>query len=66
MTTYTDKATEVKTTLDSAYVAKTDIVDNLTTNDSTKVLSAKQGKELSDKIGTISNVLSNVITYINQ
>lgn len=66
MTIYTEKATEVKTTLDSAYVSKTDIVDNLTTNDATKVLSAKQGKELNDKIGTISNVLSNIISYINQ
>ena len=45
--------------LSSTYVAKTDIVDNLTTNDATKVLSAKQGKALKDLIG-------NAITYINQ
>jgi hypothetical protein len=35
------------------------IVDNLTTNDATKSLSAKQGKKLNDLIG-------NAITYINQ
>ena len=43
----------------SGYVSTSDIVDNLTTNDSTKVLSAKQGKALADLIG-------NAITYINQ
>ena len=36
-----------------------DIADNLTTNDATKVLSAKQGKALNDLIG-------DAITYINQ
>ena len=36
-----------------------DIADNLTTNDATKVLSAKQGKVLNDLIGS-------AITYINQ
>lgn len=35
------------------------IADNLTTNDSTQVLSAKQGKILKDQIGE-------AITYINQ
>lgn len=35
------------------------IVDNLTTNDATQVLSAKQGKVLNDLIG-------DAITYINQ
>ena len=35
------------------------IVDNLTTDDNTKVLSAKQGKALSDMIGT-------AIQYIQQ
>lgn len=35
------------------------IVDDLTTNDATKVLSAKQGKVLNDMIG-------DAITYINQ
>lgn len=43
----------------STYVSGSDIIDNLTTNDSTKVLSAKQGKELKDLIGS-------AITYINQ
>lgn len=40
-------------------VGGTEIVDNLTTNDASKVLSAKQGKALNDLIG-------NAITYINQ
>ena len=43
----------------SGYVSTSDIADNLTTNDSTKVLSAKQGKALNDLIGA-------AITYINQ
>lgn len=42
----------------SAYVNPT-IADNLTTNDSSQVLSAKQGKVLNDLIGT-------AISYINQ
>ena len=42
----------------SQYVNPT-IVDNLTTNDATKVLSAKQGKVLNDLIG-------DAITYINE
>jgi len=36
-----------------AVVPKSDIVNNLTTNDSTKVLSAAQGKALSDQIANI-------------
>ena len=43
----------------SGYVSTSDIADNLTTNDSTKVLSAKQGKALNDLIGA-------AIAYINQ
>ena len=43
----------------STYIPKSDIVDNLSTNDATKVLSAKQGKALADLIGT-------AISYINQ
>ena len=35
--------------LDTSKVNKADIVDNLTTNDAQKVLSAKQGKALKDK-----------------
>lgn len=42
----------------SSYVNPT-IADNLTTNDSSKVLSAKQGKVLNDLIGQ-------AISYINQ
>ena len=49
----------VKNALDAVYVKKADIADNLTTNDATKVLSAKQGKALKDLIG-------DAITYINQ
>ena len=43
----------------SSMLTDSDIVDNLTTNDATKVLSAKQGKELKDLIGS-------AISYINQ
>ena len=43
----------------SGMLTSSDIADNLTTNDSTKVLSAKQGKVLNDLIGA-------AITYINQ
>lgn len=46
-------------TNDSGFITSSDIVDNLTTNDATKVLSAKQGKALKDLIG-------DAITYINQ
>ena len=42
-------------TASSTYIPKTDIVDNLTTNDNTKVLSAKQGKVLYDLIAGIEN-----------
>lgn len=53
-----------KTETDTKYATKEEIppsltiVDNLTTNDNTKVLSAKQGKVLGDMIGE-------AITYIN-
>lgn len=43
----------------SGKVNYTDIVDNLTTNDSEKPLSAKQGKELAEMIGDIQ-------TYVNR
>ena len=59
-TTHTHEISEVtnlQTNLNSK-VNTSDIVDNLTTNDATKVLSAKQGKVLNDMIGT-------AITYIN-
>lgn len=59
MTDYSTDASTIKTALDAVYVKKTDIVDNLTTNDATKVLSAKQGKALADLIG-------DAIAYINQ
>ena len=59
MTDYSSSAASVKTALDAVYVKKSDIVDNLTTNDATKPLSAKQGKALNDLIGA-------AISYINQ
>ena len=59
---YDSAAATVKTALDATYAAKShthsgyvstsDIVDNLTTNDATKPLSAKQGKALNDLIGS--------------
>lgn len=55
MTIYTDKADEVTTALDARFVKRTDIIDNLSTNDATKVLSAKQGKALADMITGIEN-----------
>ena len=59
MTDYSTDASTIKTALDAVYAKKTDIADNLTTNDATKVLSAKQGKVLNDLIGQ-------AIAYINQ
>ena len=49
----------IKTALDAVYLKKADVVDNLTTDNANKALSAKQGKALNDKIGS-------AITYINQ
>ena len=41
------------------YVSRTDIVDNLTTNDATKPVSAKQAKALQDnKLGKSENAVS--------
>jgi len=45
--------------LEQNALVKSDIVDNLESNESDKVLSAKQGKALNDKI---NNVISNVYT----
>ena len=67
MGTYDTVCAAIKTALDAVYASKThthtgmltssDIVDNLTTNNASKVLSAKQGKVLNDMIGS-------AITYI--
>lgn len=57
MTDYSSSASTVKTALDAVYVKKSDIVDDLSTNDASKPLSAKQGKALNDLIGA-------AITYI--
>ena len=59
MSDYSTSADAVKTALDAVYSKKSDIVDDLVTNDATKPLSAKQGKALNDLIGS-------AITYINQ
>lgn len=59
MGSYDSWIAAIKTALDAVYCKKADIADNLSTNDSSKMLSAKQGKELNDKIGA-------AITYINQ
>ena len=40
-------------TINESMIKNTDIVDNLTTNDATKVLSAKQGKVISDQIAQL-------------
>jgi hypothetical protein len=51
------------TTVDlSGYIPKTDIVDNLTTNDATKPLSAAQGKVINDNLAYVTESLVN--TYI--
>ena len=53
----------------SKMIKNTDIVDNLTTNDSTKVLSAKQGKALSDhiahKLGYIDTTVTGAINTLD-
>ena len=41
------------------------IIDNLTTNDATKVLSAKQGKVLNDDINNVESDVSNLQTSVN-
>lgn len=43
------KITDLKTYSNDTFIAKTSIVDNLTTNSNKKVLSAKQGKRLDEK-----------------
>lgn len=45
---------------DESALHATDIVDNLTSNDATKVLSAKQGKALNDSITNVQNITSSV------
>ena len=56
---YSSDCTIVNTAITAVYIKKNSIADNLTTNDSTKVLSAKQGKVLKDLIG-------DAIIYINR
>ena len=54
-----DTSSYITSSAITGMLTSSDIADNLTTNDATKVLSAKQGKALADLIG-------NAITYINQ
>lgn len=56
-TVYDTFCAAIKTALDAVYVKKTNVVDNLNSTSTTNPLSAKQGKELNDKIG-------DAITYI--
>ena len=50
--------------LEAKKVDKTSIVDNLTTNDATKVLSAKQGKELNDsKLDKVESTTPTPLIY---
>ena len=55
--------------LQTYYVKKTDIIDNLTTDDALKPLSAKQGKKLQDiklnKSQGLGNANKNIITDSN-
>lgn len=50
---YSIEADVVGDALESVFLKNNDIVDNLTTNDATKPLSAKQGKILKDMIDGI-------------
>ena len=46
---------------DNTFIPKTDVVDNVTSTDTDKPLSAKQGKELNDKIATTGTRLDQQI-----
>lgn len=48
------------------FVKKTDIVNDLTTDDATKVLSAKQGKVLNEKVDLKQNITDNNLTTSNK
>lgn len=48
----------------SSVLKKTDIIDNTSTNDNTKVLSAKQGKSLQDEITVLENNIQDLQTSI--
>ena len=53
MSSYDEECATIKTALDNVYIKKSEIVDNLTTNDNTKPLSAKQGKVLKEYTDTL-------------
>lgn len=48
----------------NSVLKKTDIIDNTSTNDNTKVLSAKQGKSLQDEITVLENNIQDLQTSI--
>lgn len=56
---YDSIVTALKTSIEAVFLKKADIVDNLTTNDATKVLSAKQGKSLQDSKVNINQGTTN-------
>ena len=54
---YDSIVTAVKTAIEAVFLKKSDIVDNLTTNNSNKALSARQGKLLKDELGDIHTLI---------
>lgn len=52
---FSTKITKVKTALETVFVKKADIQDNLTSTDTNKPLSAKQGKQLNDNKASITH-----------
>lgn len=56
---YDNIVTILKNSFEAVFIKKVDIKDNLTSTDTDKPLSAKQGKVLKDLIG-------DAISYINQ
>ena len=59
---YSDEANLVNNSLEAQYLKKISIVDNVTTNDSTLPLSAKQGKYLYD---TFNSYKSTLVSKLN-
>ena len=58
---YSEKITKLKNALESVFVKKTDIQNNLTSTDTNKPLSANQGKVLdTNKVDKIRDVFTSV------
>jgi len=57
---YDTIVSNLKTALETIFVKKSDIKDNLTSTDTNKPLSAKQGKVLKDEIGSIHDLIYGV------